>query len=105
MSVDIGDRIGHGAAAEGCGQTGHGRSVSGTGTVVDVVCAHHRPCEFLDEVILLVGAPGRTQCRKRIGAVLFLDLFELAGNQIDGLVPGGLLEPPSFLISGLVRRR
>jgi hypothetical protein len=52
-------RVSHSAAAEACGQTGHSGCVSEAGTVVDIVGAHHRPGEFLENEIIFVGAFGR----------------------------------------------
>ena len=54
--IDILDRVGHGAAAEGGGQTGHSGGMSEAGTMVHIVGAQHRPGEFLHDVIVLVGA-------------------------------------------------
>jgi len=58
-SRDVGYGIGHGAAAEARGQTGHSGRVSETGTVVDTVCAQNRPGKFLHQVVFLVSAFSR----------------------------------------------
>ena len=55
------DGIRHCSAAERYGQTGHGGSVSGAGTMVEIVGAHHRPHEFLHYPVFFVGTAGRTQ--------------------------------------------
>ena len=41
------DGVGHGTAAERCGQTGHGGGMSETGTVVYIIGTYHRPRQFL----------------------------------------------------------
>ncbi len=55
---DLGDGIGHRAGTEDGGQTGHRRGVSKTGTVIHVVGPEDLPDQPLEEVVLLVGAPG-----------------------------------------------
>ena len=55
---DLVDGIGHCAAAESRGQTGHRGAVSETRTVIDVVRLHHRSREFLKDVVVFVGGPG-----------------------------------------------
>ena len=40
------DGVGHGAAAERSGQTGHGGGVSEPGAVIDIVGPYHRPHHF-----------------------------------------------------------
>ena len=52
------NRVGHGAAAEGCGQTGHCGSMSETGAVVDTVRPHYHTGELLEYVVILVSALG-----------------------------------------------
>ncbi len=56
---DFGDGVGHGSAAEGCDQTGHGGGMSEPGAVVDIVSAQNRPGKLLHQVILFIGALGR----------------------------------------------
>ena len=56
--TDVVDRVGHGSAAEGGGQTGHRRGMSEAGTVVYVVRAQYRTGEFLHDVVVFVGALG-----------------------------------------------
>src|SRR5690554_2409882 len=55
------DAVGHGAATQYSGQTGHGGSVSETSAMVYIIGAHHRPGKLLRQVIFLVGTTGRTQ--------------------------------------------
>ena len=49
------DRVGHCAASQRGGQTGHGRGVSETGAVINVVRPHHRTGKFLDQVVVFIG--------------------------------------------------
>ena len=55
---DFSDGVGHGAAAECCDQTGHGRRMSETGAMVDIVGADNGPGKFLHQVVFFVGAFG-----------------------------------------------
>ncbi len=57
--LDLGNRVGHCATAECGGQTGHRDGVSESGAVIHIVRADHRPHEFLEEVVFLVGAARR----------------------------------------------
>ena len=56
--TEITDIIRHGAAAEGSGQTGHSGGMSETGTVVNTVGTQYRSGEFLDNMVILIGALG-----------------------------------------------
>jgi len=58
---DLADRICHGSASEGGGQTGHRGCVSEAGAVIDVVGADNRSGEFLRQIIFLVGYFSRHQ--------------------------------------------
>jgi len=52
------DRVGHGATAERCGQTGHGGGMSEAGAVVHIVSTQNRPGKLLHQIIIFVGALG-----------------------------------------------
>ncbi len=56
--ADLIDSVGHGSAAEGCDQTGHGGGMSEAGTVVNVVSAQYSPGKLLGDVVILVSAFG-----------------------------------------------
>jgi hypothetical protein len=58
VRLEFGDRIRHGAAPKGCGQTGHSGSVSETGAVIDVIRADHRAGKLLQQVVFFIGAFG-----------------------------------------------
>ena len=73
---DIPDRVGHRAAAKACHQTGDGGAVSEAGTVVDGIGGQDLPRELVKEIVLLVGALGRSQEGKSIAAVFLFDLGE-----------------------------
>jgi len=69
--------VSHCPASECCDQTGHGGGMSETGAVVHIVMAEHYAGEFLNDIIVLVGAlSGRKE-----GYLIFLVTDELAGNQ------------------------
>ena len=55
---DFGDGVGHGSAAEGCDQTGHGGGMSETGTVVNIVSAQYSSGKFLGNIVFLISALG-----------------------------------------------
>ena len=92
--------IGHCAASEGLAETRNCGAVSQMGTVVDVVGAHHLPCEALHEIVLLVGAPGGREEAESVSAVLLLYAAELFRHQGEGFVPGGLPEGVSLTDKG-----
>ena len=71
-------------------QTGDSGGVSGTGAVVYRVGVQARPCEALQQVVLLVGAAGRAHDADG-EAALAADLEQAAGDQVEGLVPGRVL--------------
>ncbi len=56
--ADLADGIGHCAPTEGLHEACNGAAVSKPGTVIDVIGADHCSHEFLEEVIILVGAAG-----------------------------------------------
>jgi hypothetical protein len=66
--------------------------VSETGAVIDVIGADNGSREFLQEVIILVGALGRGEKGKAVGPMIFLDSLELSRCIIQGGLPGSLLE-------------
>ncbi len=69
VGFHLADGVRHGGASERCGQTGHRGSVSGSGTVVEIVGAHHHPDELLHQPVVFVGAAGRAQGGEGVGAV------------------------------------
>jgi len=87
------DGVGHGAAAKGSGQTGHAGGVSEPGAVVDVVGADAGAQEFLEEVVLLVGAAGAAQPSHGVGAERCGGSGQAVGDKCQGLVPGGRGQP------------
>ena len=56
--ANLADRVSHRSAAERGDQTGHRGGMSETGTVVNVVLTEYYPSEFLDGIVVLVGALG-----------------------------------------------
>src|SRR4030042_4947319 len=91
---NLGYRVGHSAAAEACGQTGHSGRVSEAGTVVDVVSAHHRPGELLENEIVLVGALGGRYGNELVPFVV----RQLACYQVESLAPACLDELAVLLL-------
>jgi len=55
--------------------------------VIDIVRADDRADEFLEQVVLLVGAPGRGQSADGVGTVLLFDGAEAIGNIPERLIP------------------
>lgn len=54
----IADGIGHRAASEGGGQTGHGWRVSSAGAMVHIIGAHYGTGKFPNQEIFFVGTAG-----------------------------------------------
>ena len=52
------DGVGHSPAAKALAEPNYCRSMTKTGTVVDIVGAQYRPGKFLDDIVILVGALG-----------------------------------------------
>ena len=69
--LDLVHGVRHGTAAEGGGQPGHRGAVSETRAVIDIVGPDRRPHEFLEDVVVLVGARAPTRApRSRRGRAL-----------------------------------
>ena len=64
------DGVCHCATSESCGQTGHGGRMSETGAVIDIIGLKYRPYEFLGDIILFVGHPGRRQKTDTVGPMV-----------------------------------
>ena len=91
--LDLTDRVGHGAVAEGHHQARDRGAVADAGAAVDVVGADDGAGELLGDVVRFVaGAARRPGQHDRIGAVFLLDLRQFAGGEGDRLVPGHGLE-------------
>jgi len=88
----IGDGVGHRAAAQGLDHGDGGRGVAEPRAVVHVVGPESGADQPLEEVILLVRAFGRGEPPDRVGAVPVRGLPQLAGGQRDRLVPGDRAE-------------
>ncbi len=86
---DIADGVGHRAAAKACHQTGDGGAVSEASTVVDGIGGQDLPRELVKEIVLLVGALGRSQHGKSIAAMFLFDLGEAVGYQVQRGIPVG----------------
>ena len=65
--------------------------------MIDTIGFKHRPGKFLGNVIFLVGDASRGQYRKAVRPIFGLDLTELTGDQVKGLIPGGFTELSVFL--------
>ncbi|MBA7679151.1 hypothetical protein ES703_87434 [subsurface metagenome] len=83
---DLGDGVGHRPTSEALGQTGNSGGVAETGTVIYVICAHHRASKFLYDVVFFIGALGRGDGSKFIALIL----RQLIGNQVERFLPGSL---------------
>ena len=67
---DVADGVGHCSTSKRGGQTGHRGAVSETGAVINAVGFQDRPGEFLSDVVLLVGDPGRGEDPEGVRAVV-----------------------------------
>ena len=93
------DGIGHRSGTERRGQPGHGGAVSETGAVIDVIGADPGAQQLLHQVIFFVGGPGGGPAADLFGAVLLFDFLQAGGHEVQGLIPGGLLELAAFLFA------
>ena len=82
---EFAEAVGHGPDTQSLTKCGDGVGAAGGVGVVDVVGAHHRPGELLQQVVLFVGGPGGGDCAE--GRALALG--ESGGDEVKGLVPGG----------------
>ena len=92
-ALDVGQAVGRRSGPERRPHAGGRRRVAHPRAAVHVVGAETGAEPLLEEVVLLVGALGRRETAHAVGAVLVGRFPELAGRQIDGLLPGDLLEP------------
>ena len=56
--------------------------------MVNIVGAHHRSGELLDDIVFFVGTLGRGDCRKLLTFVV----TQFAGDEVQGFLPGRLNE-------------
>jgi len=85
--VYIRDGIAHGPASERGKRCSYSRGVTEASAVIDIVCAENRPGKFLDHIIILISALGRTEHAHGIGAVMLKDFRNPLGHTIQGLIP------------------
>ena len=72
-SRKIFNRVRHGSASEGLNQTHRGRSVSETGTMIDVIRLEARPDQLLKKIIFLIGTLGRRKSSDSVATVFVGD--------------------------------
>ncbi len=85
--ADFIDGVGHGAAAEGHPKAGNGAGVAETGAVIHVVGADSGAHEFLEEIVLFIGAAGRGESGHGIASPVTDDSRQLLGHDLDGRLP------------------
>jgi hypothetical protein len=66
-----------------------------------MIRSHDCPGQFLEKVILFIGALGRGQKSDAVGPFFFFNLLETRSDRIEGLIPSGFFELPIFLDKGL----
>lgn len=69
--------------------------------MINIVGLEHCPGDFLAEIILLVGASGRTEKAKTVRTIGVFDMGEFFGQNREGIFPGGRFEHPVFPDQGL----
>ena len=62
--------------------------------------ADHRPCQFLKEVVLFIGALGRTEKCDAVRSRLIPYPLEGIRRNLQGLIPGHLAELIFFFYEG-----
>ena len=98
------ERVGHGARTEGGGQTGHGRGVSGSCAVIDVVGADHRAEELLHVVRVFVGAPRAAHPGDRVRPDSRMICWNLLATRSRASSQLASRKPSPSRMSGVVRR-
>ena len=91
------DGISHSITAKACHQAFHRRRMTEPGAVVNTVGAHRHAGEFLDHIVVLIGAFGRGDRRKLIAFVL----GKCIGHHLKRLFPRDCNE----LVTPLDQRR
>ncbi len=86
--LDFRDRVCHSATSECSGKTCHCRSVSETSAMIDIVGSETCPAQFLQQVVVFIGAAGRGEETDAVPAVLRCDLLETRGGEVKRLFPG-----------------
>ena len=81
------DGVGHGTTAKTCRQTGDSGAVSQPGAVVNCIGPYGRPHEFLEDIVIFIGAAGRSQPGHSIGAVSLNCFSELRRYNLGCLFP------------------
>ena len=66
--------------------------MSGTGAVIDAVGADRRAHEFLQDIVLFIGATGRTERRQCIRTMFRFYFVESIGYQTQRFIPGSRLQ-------------
>ena len=84
--------IGGGPGAKTLLHAPRGGGVADPCAAVDVVGAHHRPDEFLHQIVLLVGAARRGNSRHRLPAVFIFDAGQILMDVRVGFLPRGFLQ-------------
>lgn len=90
--VHVLERIGHCASSDLSGQTGHGGSVSGSTTVIDVVRPKAGSNEFLHRVGGFVWGPPGGDAEDTMSSVIRFRFGESGGGGFEGFVPFDFLE-------------
>ena len=95
--------IRHRPAAKCCGQTGHGRSVSGPGTMINIIGTDHRAGKFLDGVVVFIADAARAKGTEHVGTVPRHNFLDLRSGKIKGLVPAHLCKHTVFTNHGMLK--
>src|SRR5271155_649494 len=90
--LDVADRSGIAAIADGAKKSDRRRSLAVTRAVIHIIGADNSAGQLLHQIALFVGALGRRDEGERIGAGGGLDFRESARNERESFVPGSLAE-------------
>ena len=91
----LGRGIAHGRGTERLLQGDHAAGVAEARAMVDVVRAKQRTIHLLQQIVVFVGGLGTAVNSHGIRAIAAVDLDQPIGDEIQGLVPGGLAATPS----------
>jgi hypothetical protein len=84
---DVVHRIAHGARAQAHAQAGHGRGVTQTRAMIDIMGAEHLAGELLHQVILFIGALCGGEDPDGIRSRFLTHLHQLAGDNVQRRIP------------------
>ena len=94
--LHVGEGVGHGASADGGGQTGHRGRVSSAAAVIDLMGAEAGADELLHEVVGFGRGAAGGDAVNAVPSVFLGGFAEAFGGAVQGFFPGGFVEIAVF---------